>query len=111
MGQFECLRHFARRRSELAKHPACGKYALGGYRGNSREILRDYAYACGQAFVVGVGKFSHCIVTRGEIISSVLAGSATSGDYLRWLLIATLGDIVGGVVIVGVLNYGQVRVI
>lgn len=60
-------------------------------------------------FVVGVGKFSHCVVTSGEIISAVLAGSATTGEYLRWLLLATSGNIVGGVVIVSVLNYGQVR--
>jgi formate/nitrite transporter FocA (FNT family) len=60
-------------------------------------------------FVVGVGKFSHCIVTSGEIISAVLAGQATLGEYLRWLALATSGNIVGGVVIVSVLNYGQVR--
>ena len=60
-------------------------------------------------FVVGVGKFSHCVVTSGEIISTVLAGGATVGEYLRWLLLATSGNIVGGVVIVSVLNYGQVR--
>ncbi len=60
-------------------------------------------------FVVGVGKFSHCVVTSGEIISAVLAGSATAGEYLRWLLLATSGNVLGGVVIVSVLNYGQVR--
>ena len=60
-------------------------------------------------FVVGAGKFSHCVVTSGEIISAVLAESATSGEYLRWLLLATSGNVVGGVVIVSVLNYGQVR--
>ena len=60
-------------------------------------------------FVVGVGKFSHCVVTSGEIISAVLAGDATLGQYLQWLALATSGNIVGGVVIVSVLNYGQVR--
>ena len=30
-------------------------------------------------------------------------------DYFRWLLPATLGNIVGGVAIVTLLNYGQVR--
>jgi len=60
-------------------------------------------------FVVGVGKFSHCVVTGGEIISAVLAGDATLGQYLQWLVLATSGNIVGEVVIVSVLNYGQVR--
>jgi formate/nitrite transporter FocA (FNT family) len=31
-------------------------------------------------------------------------------NYFQWLLPATLGNIVGGVVIVSVLNYGQVRI-
>jgi formate/nitrite transporter FocA (FNT family) len=60
-------------------------------------------------FVVGVGKFAHCIVTSSEILSAVLAGSSPAGAYWHWLLFATLGNIVGGVVIVSVLNYGQVR--
>jgi formate/nitrite transporter FocA (FNT family) len=60
-------------------------------------------------FIVGVGKFSHCIVTSGEIISAALAGTVSLGAYLQWLLVATSGNIVGGVVIVSVLNYGQVR--
>jgi formate/nitrite transporter FocA (FNT family) len=29
--------------------------------------------------------------------------------YLHWLLFATLGNIVGGVTIVSLLNYGQVK--
>ncbi len=61
------------------------------------------------AFVVGIGKFAHCIATSGEILSAVLAGALPAASYFRWLLPATLGNIVGGVLIVSVLNYGQVR--
>ncbi len=60
-------------------------------------------------FVVGVGKFAHCIVTSGEILSAVWAGALPVSTYLHWLLPATAGNIVGGVVIVSLLNYGQVR--
>lgn len=60
-------------------------------------------------FIVGVGHFAHCVVTSSEILSSTLAGSVSAGSYLYWLLAATLGNIVGGVGIVSVLNYGQVR--
>jgi formate/nitrite transporter FocA (FNT family) len=60
-------------------------------------------------FIVGAGKFAHCIVTSCEILSSTLAGAVSPGVYLHWLLAATLGNIVGGVGIVSVLNYGQVR--
>jgi formate-nitrite transporter family protein len=60
-------------------------------------------------FVVGVGKFSHCVVTSSEIISVMITGQVSLGSYLQWLMLATSGNIVGGVVIVSVLNYGQVR--
>lgn len=60
-------------------------------------------------FIVGAGRFAHCIVTSCEILSAVFAGSVSAGAYLGWILPATLGNIVGGVGIVSVLNYGQVR--
>ncbi len=60
-------------------------------------------------FVVGIGRFAHCIATSGEIISSVLTGSVAAGTYLRWLGIATAGNILGGVIIVSLLNWGQVK--
>ncbi len=60
------------------------------------------------AFVVGIGKFAHCIATSGEILSAVVGGSLGAGTYFHWLLFATLGNIAGGVMIVSVLNYGQV---
>jgi len=60
-------------------------------------------------FVLGVGRFSHCIVTSCEILSAVAAGTVPFAVYLRWLWLATSGNIVGGVMIVSVLNYGQVR--
>ncbi len=60
-------------------------------------------------FIVGIGGFSHCIATSGEILSAVVTGNAPAGMYLHWLLFATLGNIVGGVTIVTLLNYGQVH--
>jgi formate-nitrite transporter family protein len=60
-------------------------------------------------FVVGLGHFAHCIATSGEILSAVVSGGASTSHYLYWLLIATLGNIVGGTIIVSLLNYGQVK--
>lgn len=60
-------------------------------------------------FLVGIGKLSHCIATSGEILAAVLAGTTTTGNFLHWLLLATSGNIAGGVIMVSVLNYGQVR--
>jgi formate-nitrite transporter family protein len=60
-------------------------------------------------FVVGVGRFAHCIASSCEILVSVLAGGVTLGSYLAWLAPASLGNICGGVLIVSLLNYAQVR--
>ena len=75
----------------------------------SRWTIGQLAMIWILTFVVGIGKLSHCIATSGEILAAVLAGSTTVGGYLTWLLTATLGNITGGVIMVSVLNYGQVR--
>ena len=51
-------------------------------------------------FVVGLGHFAHCIATSGEILSAVIGGLAPVTSYLHWIVFATLGNIVGGVMIV-----------
>ncbi|HET9282020.1 MAG TPA: formate/nitrite transporter family protein [Candidatus Angelobacter sp.] len=61
-------------------------------------------------FIVGAGHFSHCIASSAEIFGAVLSGHLQFSNYFQWLLPATLGNIVGGVAIVSLLNYGQVRI-
>ncbi len=60
-------------------------------------------------FLVGIGHFAHCIATSGEILSAVVGGFAPLSSYLQWLAVATSGNILGGVVIVSLMNYGQVK--
>jgi formate-nitrite transporter family protein len=60
-------------------------------------------------FIVGLGRFAHCIATSGEILSAVVGGLAPFTMYLHWIFFATMGNIVGGVLIVSLLNYGQVK--
>jgi formate/nitrite transporter FocA (FNT family) len=59
-------------------------------------------------FVVGAAHLAHCIAGSGEALSAALAGHVSAGSYLLWLAAATLGNTVGGVLIVSLLNYGQV---
>jgi formate/nitrite transporter FocA (FNT family) len=59
-------------------------------------------------FVVGAARLAHCIAGSGESLAAVLAGNVSAGTYLIWLLGATLGNTVGGVLMVSLLNYGQV---
>ena len=61
-------------------------------------------------FIVGAGHFSHCIASSAEIIAAIMSGHLHFADYFRWLVPCTLGNIVGGVAMVSVLNYGQVRI-
>ena len=60
-------------------------------------------------FIVGIGHFAHSVATSGEVLAWTLDGPGDAGDYFRWLAAAALGNIVGGVGIVTLLNYGQVR--
>ncbi len=60
-------------------------------------------------FVVGLGHFSHCIATSGEILAAVFSGQETLKAYINWLLCATSGNILGGIFIVTLLNFGQVK--
>lgn len=60
-------------------------------------------------FIVGIGRFSHCIASSCEILTAVESGLVAPHSYFQWLLATTLGNICGGVVIVSLLNYGQVR--
>lgn len=61
------------------------------------------------AFLVGLGRFAHCIASSGEIFAAVLQSQVATGRYFVWLLYAVLGNIVGGVLIVTLLEYGQVK--
>jgi formate/nitrite transporter FocA (FNT family) len=60
-------------------------------------------------FIVGAGRFSHCIASSAEIVAAIMSGHLHFSNYFEWLLPATLGNIVGGVFMVSVLNYAQVR--
>lgn len=59
-------------------------------------------------FLVGAGRFAHCIATSGEILVAAIDGAVSAGDFLAWLGLALAGNVVGGVGIVALLNYGQV---
>lgn len=75
----------------------------------SHSITGSVALIWVLTFIVGVGHFAHCVATSGEILSAVLSRAIPASAYLRWLLPATLGNICGGVVLVTLLEYGQVK--
>jgi formate/nitrite transporter FocA (FNT family) len=75
----------------------------------SHSITGSVAVIWALAFIVGAGHFAHCIATSGEILAAVLRHAVSTGGYGRWLLAATSGNIVGGVMLVTLLEYGQVK--
>lgn len=75
----------------------------------SHWTIGQFAIVYMLTFVVGIGHFAHCIAGSGEILSAVMAGSVPVLDYLRWILPATAGNIFGGILMVSLINYGQVK--
>jgi formate-nitrite transporter family protein len=60
-------------------------------------------------FVVGVLHLAHCIASSGYILAAAMAGRVSAGRYAAWLGAATAGNIIGGVVMVALLNHSQVH--
>lgn len=75
----------------------------------SHSITGSVAVIWLLCFIVGTGHFAHCIATSAEIISAVLNHAIPAKMYFRWLLPAALGNIAGGVILVTLLEYGQVN--
>ena len=61
------------------------------------------------AFIVSLATLDHCIATTVNAFGAFLDGELGGGELLGWLGITTLGNVLGGVVIVASINYGQVR--
>jgi len=59
-------------------------------------------------YVVGLGDFAHCIASSCEIMTTVLSHHAPWVAYFQWFGPAVLGNILGGVCLVTILEYGQV---
>jgi formate/nitrite transporter FocA (FNT family) len=60
-------------------------------------------------FLIPTSGLVHCIAGSTEVLISVFASEASWGEYLfRFLVPATLGNAIGGIVLVALLNYGQV---
>jgi formate/nitrite transporter FocA (FNT family) len=60
-------------------------------------------------FIVGAGHFAHSIAGSSEVLAAVLTEGLPVSHFLRWLAMAVLGNAVGGVGLVSLLNYGQVE--
>ena len=61
-------------------------------------------------YVIGIGHFSHVIAGSIEVFALAFSGEATWGSVLGNFIVASLiGNIIGGVLLVAVLNYAQTK--
>lgn len=59
--------------------------------------------------VIGFGHLPHSIAGNVEVFAALLTSpSITVADYVRFLLIATVGNVIGGTIFVSLLKYGYV---
>ena len=75
----------------------------------SRDTISQIFFIFSLAFLIPAAGLTHCIAGSSEFLISVFSGKESWAEYLGgFLLPTTLGNIVGGVVLVSLLNYGQV---
>ncbi len=75
----------------------------------SRDTVSQVFFIYGLAFLIPAAGLPHCIAGSSEALMGVFAGEFTWGEYgWDFLLPTTLGNILGGIFLVTILNYGQV---
>ena len=58
-------------------------------------------------FIIGLGDFAHCIASSCEIFVTVLRHNASWLQFFQWFGPAVSGNMVGGICLVTILEYGQ----
>lgn len=61
----------------------------------------------GLALVLAVAELHHCITGFVEVAYGVISGDGSPADAAGFLAVVTAGNIVGGVALVAIINYGQ----
>jgi formate/nitrite transporter FocA (FNT family) len=75
----------------------------------SRDTVSQVLFIWLLVFLIPTSGLVHCIAGSAEVLVSVFVGETSWGEYLfEFLIPATLGNAVGGIVLVTLLNYGQV---
>jgi formate-nitrite transporter family protein len=75
----------------------------------SSAVIGQLVVIWALTFVIGVAGLDHCVSTTAEVLAATVNGHVGIGRFFGWLAAVTFGNVAGGVAIVAVLNYGQVR--
>jgi formate-nitrite transporter family protein len=60
-------------------------------------------------YLIGLAHFAHSIAGSVDVLYLVFGGQASWGDYLSFFVPTLLGNVIGGVTLVALLNHGQVK--
>jgi formate/nitrite transporter FocA (FNT family) len=75
---------------------------------SARDTISQLILIWAPVFLIPAIGLVHCIAGSTEMMISVFGGQTSWGEYLVGFLVpATLGNAVGGVILVTMLNYGQ----
>jgi formate/nitrite transporter FocA (FNT family) len=75
----------------------------------SRDTTSQIFFIFGQVFLIPAAGLVHCVAGSTEVLISSFMGETSWGEYLGgFLLSATLGNTIGGIVLVTLANYAQV---
>ena len=75
----------------------------------SKDTISQVFFVYVLVFLIPAAGLTHCVAGSAEVLMSVFSGAAGFGEYLgNFLIPTTLGNTVGGVLLVTLLNYGQV---
>ena len=75
----------------------------------SRDTIGRLVFVLLVTASIGFGPFHHAILGTTEIVAAMVMTDAVSlGEFAEFLLYTTVGNVVGGGVFVGLLNYGHI---
>lgn len=76
----------------------------------ARDMTARFLITFTLIYTVAAAELTHCIVGSSEVLYVVFEGGATFGAFfLDFLVPAVLGNTVGGVLLVAILNFSQTR--
>lgn len=75
----------------------------------AKETISRLIFVALIAGVIGLLKLPHSIAGNVEVLSGVLVGAVSTPFYLFFLILATIGNVIGGSVFVALLRYAHIR--
>lgn len=73
----------------------------------SRETISQLLLILIVTATIGIIGLPHCIVGNIEVASGLFSGAVSFGEYMNFIIPVTLGNMIGGVLFVGILKFNH----